>query len=101
MSKQQEPVSEFKPGDEVYGATNRQFSGAYAEYAVPFAGMIAHKPNTLNFVEAASAPIGAVTAWQMLFEYGQVTAGQIILIHGEQEMLAVTPSNCPGKLGSM
>jgi len=75
-------VSEFKAGDEVYGATNRQFSGAYAEYAVPFAGMMAHKPNTLNFVEAASAPIGAVTAWQMLFEYGQVTAGQIILIHG-------------------
>src|SRR5262245_22721971 len=75
-------VSGFKPGDEVYGATNRQFSGAYAEYAVPFAGMIAHKPNTLNFVEAASAPIGAVTAWQMLFEYGRVTAGQIILIHG-------------------
>src|SRR5215470_17853837 len=75
-------VSGFKPGDEVYGATNQQFSGAYAEYAVPFAGMIAHKPNTLNFVEAASAPIGAVTAWQMLFEYGQVTAGQIILIHG-------------------
>src|SRR5260370_3998381 len=30
-------VSGFKPGDEVYGATNEQFSGAYAEYAVPSA----------------------------------------------------------------
>ena len=97
-------VSGFKPGDEVYGATNRQFSGAYAEYAVPFAGMIAHKPNTLNFVEAVSAPIGAVTASQMLFEYGQVTAGQseLTLVHGGAgKVLAVTPSNWPGKPGYM
>src|ERR1043166_6629488 len=37
-------VSEFKIGDEVYGATNDQFSGAYAEYALPFAGKMARKP---------------------------------------------------------
>ena len=42
-------VSGFKVGDEVYGATNEQFSGAYAEYAQPFAEMMAHKPNTLNY----------------------------------------------------
>lgn len=72
----------FKLGDEVYGATNEQFSGAYAEYAVPFAKMMAQKPNTLNFIEAASAPIVTVTAWQMLFDYGRVTAGQTVLIHG-------------------
>lgn len=75
-------VSGFKVGDEVYGATNEQFSGAYAEYAQPFAKMMAHKPNTLNFIEAASAPIVTVSAWQMLFDYACVTAGQTVLIHG-------------------
>jgi NADPH:quinone reductase-like Zn-dependent oxidoreductase len=75
-------VAGFKVGDEVYGATNKQFSGAYAEYAVPLAGMMAQKPKALTFIEAASAPIVAVTAWQMLFEYAQVSAGQTVLIHG-------------------
>ena len=75
-------VSGFKPGDEVYGATNEQFTGAYAEYAVPFARMMAQKPRTLNFIEAASVPIVTVTAWQMLFDYAHVTAGQTVLIHG-------------------
>lgn len=75
-------VSGFKPGDEVYGATNEQFTGAYAEYAVPSERMMAQKPKALNFIEAASAPIVTVTAWQMLFDYAQVTAGQTVLIHG-------------------
>src|SRR5215472_3071576 len=75
-------VSGFKIGDEVYGATNAQFSGAYAEYAVPSARMMAQKPKTLNFIEAASAPIVTVTAWQALFDYARVTPGQTVLIHG-------------------
>lgn len=75
-------VSGFKPGDEVYGSTNPQFSGGQAEYAVPLATMIAPKPRRLNFIEAASVPVVAVTAWQMLFEYGAVVAGQTVLIHG-------------------
>lgn len=75
-------VSGFKPGDEVYGATNEQFTGAYAEYAVPFARMMAQKPRTLNFIEAASVPVVIVTAWQMLFDYAHLTAGQTVLIHG-------------------
>jgi NADPH:quinone reductase-like Zn-dependent oxidoreductase len=44
--------------------------------------MMAQKPKTLNFIEAASAPIVTVTAWQMLFDYAHVTAGQTVLIHG-------------------
>ena len=75
-------VSGFKLGDEVYGATNEQFSGADAEYAVASARMIARKPKTLSFIEAASAPIVTVTAWQMVFEYAHVAAGQTVLIHG-------------------
>src|ERR1044072_8793592 len=75
-------VSGFKPGDEVYGGTNEQFSGAYAEYALASARLISHKPKSLNFVEAASAPIVSITAWQMLFDYAQATAGQTVLILG-------------------
>ncbi len=75
-------VTAFKPGDEVYGATNPNFIGAYAEYAVASAAMIAKKPATLNLVESASAPVVAVTAWQMLFDYAQMKAGQSVLIHG-------------------
>jgi NADPH:quinone reductase-like Zn-dependent oxidoreductase len=75
-------VSGFKLGDEVYGATNEQLTGAYAEYALPSARMMAQKPKALNFIEAASAPIGTVTAWQMLFDYAHAAAGQTVLIHG-------------------
>jgi len=75
-------VSDFKVGDEVYGVTNPQFIGAYAEYAVASAGMIARKPKSLNFLEAASAPVVAVTAWQMLFDYAHTVFGQTVLIHG-------------------
>jgi NADPH:quinone reductase-like Zn-dependent oxidoreductase len=75
-------VSGFKVGDEVYGATNELFTGAYAEYALPSAAMMAPKPKTLNFIEAASAPIVTVTAWQMLFDYAHVTSGQTVLVHG-------------------
>ena len=75
-------VSGFELGDEVYGATNEHLTGAYAEYALPSARMMAQKPKTLNFLDAASAPVATVTAWQMLFDYAHVTAGQTVLIHG-------------------
>ncbi len=75
-------VHRFKPGDAVFGATNPQFIGAYAEYALAAAGMIAKKPRSLTFEEATSAPVVAVTAWQMLFDYANARAGQSVLIHG-------------------
>ena len=75
-------VSDFKVGVQVYGITNRQFCGANAEYALASAAMIARKPRRLSHIEAASVPVVAVTAWQMLFDYAQVTAGQRILILG-------------------
>ncbi len=75
-------VAGFARGDEVYGATNEQFTGAYAEYALASAKMMAQKPKTLNFIQAASAPVVSVTAWQMLFDYAHVSAGQTVLIHG-------------------
>jgi NADPH:quinone reductase-like Zn-dependent oxidoreductase len=75
-------VSDFKVGEEVYGATNREFIGGYTEYALASAAMVARKPRSLNEVEAASVPVVGVTAWQMLFDYARATAGQTVLIHG-------------------
>jgi len=77
-----EDVVGFKPGDDVYGSTNEMFTGAYVEYAISSARMMASKPRKLTHIEAASCPIGAVTAWQMLFDYAHATARQTVLIHG-------------------
>jgi NADPH:quinone reductase-like Zn-dependent oxidoreductase len=75
-------VTDFRVGEEVYGVTNAQFCGAHAEFALASEEMVAKKPGRLNHVEAASAPVVAVTAWQMLFEYAQIVAGQTVLILG-------------------
>jgi len=75
-------VTGFAVGDNIYGVTNPQFCGAQAEYAVAQAAMIAPKPRKLNYREAASAPVVAVTAWQMLFEYAQAKSGDTVIITG-------------------
>jgi len=75
-------VTGFAPADEVYGVTNPQFCGAQAEFAVAASGMVARKPQSLNHVEAASAPVIAVTAWQMLFQYAQAMRGQTAMVVG-------------------
>jgi NADPH:quinone reductase-like Zn-dependent oxidoreductase len=69
-------------GDQIYGVTNPRFIGAYAEYALASAAMIARKPASLGYIEAASVPVIAVTAWQGLFDQAELTAGQTVLIHG-------------------
>jgi NADPH:quinone reductase-like Zn-dependent oxidoreductase len=75
-------VTDFSAADEVYGVTNPQFCGAQAEFAVAKAGMVSRKPQSLNYVEAASAPVVAVTAWQMLFQYAQAMRGQTVIVIG-------------------
>ena len=75
-------VEPFKVGDEVFGVTNERFTGAYAEYALAKAAMIAPKPKSLNHTHAASVPVVAVTAWQMVFDFAQLSSGQSVLIQG-------------------
>lgn len=75
-------VTGLKPGDAVYGVTNKRFTDGYAEYALATAGMIAHRPQSLDELQAASASVIAVTAHQALFEHAGVTAGQTVVIHG-------------------
>src|SRR5262249_9836057 len=75
-------VEKLKVGDEVFGVTNERFTGAYAEYAVAKAEMVAPKPKRLNHTHAASIPVVAVTAWQMVFDLAQESSGQAVLVHG-------------------
>jgi NADPH:quinone reductase-like Zn-dependent oxidoreductase len=75
-------VSDLRVGGQVYGVTNPRFIGAYAEYAVASAAMVSSKPSSLTHIEAASVPVIAVTAWQALFNQGQLEAGQMVVIHG-------------------
>jgi len=75
-------VTGFRAGDSVYGVTNPQFVGAQAEFAVCKSNMITLKPGVLDDLEAGSAPVIAVTAWQMIFEYAQSKRGDTVLVVG-------------------
>lgn len=75
-------VTRYAPGDAVFGVTNERFRGAYAEFALAQAGMVAAKPAVLSDVEAASVPVVACTAHQMLSQHAGVSAGQSVLILG-------------------
>jgi NADPH:quinone reductase-like Zn-dependent oxidoreductase len=75
-------VTRFKSGDAVFGATNARFTGGYAEYAVASATTLAKMPRRMGFVEAASIPVVACTALQMVVEHGAVDTTKRVLIHG-------------------
>jgi len=70
----------FKRGDEVYASLGLE-GGGYAEYAVAKEAIVAAKPRTLDYVQAAAVPTAGITAWQALFEVAQLRAGQKVLIH--------------------
>jgi len=74
-------VSQFRPGDEVFGELSRSGFGGYAEYvAVPETGL-ATKPENISFEEAAAVPTSGLTALQGLRK-GKIQQGQTVLIHG-------------------
>jgi len=71
-------VTEFQPGDEVFGTA----AGSFAEYARARAGKLAPKPANLTFEQAAAVPISAITALQALRDKGRVKPGQQVLVIG-------------------
>jgi NADPH:quinone reductase-like Zn-dependent oxidoreductase len=75
-------VSRFRPGDEVFGMLNFPKPGkTYAEYVIANPADLALKPANITHDEAAAATLAALTAWQTLTLYGQVKAGDRVLIH--------------------
>jgi NADPH:quinone reductase-like Zn-dependent oxidoreductase len=69
-------------GDEVFALTAFDRDGAAAEYAVVPAAMLAPKPAELSHAEASVLPMPGLTAWQALFDHGELEAGRRVLIHG-------------------
>ncbi len=74
-------VTRFKPGDAVFSSQGLSRDGAYSEFAVVDASLIAQKPRSIDHVTAAGIPLAAMTAWQALFEGAQLKRGQRVLIH--------------------
>ncbi len=77
-------VTELAVGDEVYfcqpafGAR----MGSYAEYAVVDQRILARKPESLTFEEAAAVPLVLITAWEALHDRGHIREGQHVMVHG-------------------
>jgi len=75
-------VAGLSVGQEVYGMNDWFADGALAEYCVTQPDWIAPKPRHLSHPEAASVPIGALTAWQGLFDKAKLQPGEHVLVHG-------------------
>jgi NADPH:quinone reductase-like Zn-dependent oxidoreductase len=73
-------VRKLKVGDAVYGYPT--FGGGWADYVTVKESEVAAKPKSLNFVESAAVPMGALTAWQALMDVAKLQPGQTVLIHG-------------------
>jgi len=73
-------VRRFKPGDAVYARPAQDRIGTFAEYIAMDEAEVAMKPNNLTMEEAASIPLVALTAWQVLVERVNLQKGQKVLI---------------------
>src|SRR5438128_324624 len=71
-------VTQFKPGDEVYGVC----MAGYAEYGTAKENRIALKPTNRSFEESAAVPIAGFTALQALRDHGHIKPGQKVLVNG-------------------
>jgi alcohol dehydrogenase len=74
-------VQRFKPGDEVYGQSDLERIGTFAEYVATNEDSVALKPPGLTLEEAAAMPMVSLTSWQVLVERANLQKGQKVLIH--------------------
>ncbi|MGH2563623.1 MAG: NADP-dependent oxidoreductase, partial [Ginsengibacter sp.] len=75
-------ILNFRKGDEVYSRPDPTKNGTYAEYVVVKANLINEKPKSIDHERAAAVPLAGLTAWQALFNHGNLQKGQKVLIHG-------------------
>src|SRR5688500_8167875 len=74
-------ITQFRPGDHVFGELSRCGFGAYAEFAVAPEKALALKPANLSFEEAAAIPTAGCTALQGLRK-GRIERARRVLVHG-------------------
>ncbi len=79
-----EEVENFNVGNKVYGSAIALAgaTGAFAEFALVPAGMVARMPRNLNFNQAASVVLTGTSSVQAFLEHFKLKADQKILIHG-------------------
>ena len=75
-------VTQFQPGDEVFGDLSASGRGSFAEYVCANEAALVLKPSNLSFEEAAAVPVAAVTALHGLQSRTQIQPGQKVLING-------------------
>lgn len=81
-------VTLFAPGDEVYYAGSIDRSGAYAEFQLVDERIVARKPATLGFAEAAALPLTTITAWELMFDRLRISSdpsrsgGTLLIVGG-------------------
>jgi len=76
-------VTRLRPGDRVFGMPRfPRAGGAYAEYVTAPSLQLALLPEGVDFREAAAMPLAALTAWQTLVDAAELSAGQVVLVHG-------------------
>ncbi len=75
-------VTQFQPGDAVYGDISECGFGGFAEYVCVPETALALKPEGMTFVEATALPHAAMLALQGLVDEGQIQPGQKVLING-------------------
>src|SRR5213595_3758835 len=73
-------VTKLKVGEAVYGYPT--FGGGWADYVTVKESEVGAKPKSLNFIESAAVPMGALTAWQALVDVAKLQPGQTVPIHG-------------------
>ena len=74
-------VTQFQPGDEVFGDLSESGRGTFAEYVCASENALALKPANISFEEAAAVPMAAVVALQGL-RAGKIQRGQKVLVNG-------------------
>ncbi|WCT54240.1 NADP-dependent oxidoreductase [Paenibacillus kyungheensis] len=75
-------VKNVKVGEPVFALLNILSNGAAAEYVATKAEYVATAPKKIKLPEVAALPVGALTAWQALFDHGHLESGQRVLIAG-------------------
>lgn len=81
VEKAGKKVTGFSVGNAVYSRPDITRNGTYAEYIAVKENEVALKPTTISFMEAASLPLAAITAWESVINAGELKAEQSILIH--------------------
>jgi NADPH:quinone reductase-like Zn-dependent oxidoreductase len=75
-------IVNFRKGDEVYSRPDPTKNGTYAEYVVVKADLVNEKPKSIDHEKAAAVPLAGLTAWQALFDHGNLEKGEKVLIQG-------------------